>query len=141
MLSPQEIRSDSLPNAEGGNFPTKSIPTPGDISDEDAKLTLEKRITHDGETAGNPENGSVVVGLDKDASQFAVPSKTYSPNARGQLLQSVPDISTRRIPSAPFVVQRIIAHGVAGNDEFILKVRWHGFSSEEDAWEPIRHLP
>ena len=42
------------------------------------------------------------------------------------------DILTRRSPSAPFVVQRIIAHGVAENDEFLLKVRWHGFSSVED---------
>ena len=141
VLSPQEIRSDSLPNAEEGNSPTKSIPTPGDIYDEDAELTPEKRITHDGETEGNAENCPVVVGLDKGASQFAVPSMTYSPNASGRQLQSAPDSSTRRIPSAPFVVQRIIAHGVADNIEFLLKVRWHGFSSEEDTWEPIRHLP
>ena len=116
VLSPQEKRSDSLPNAEDGNFPTKSIPTPGDISDEDTELTPEKRMAHVGETAGNPENGLVVVGLDKDASQFAVLSMTCSPNASGRLLQSVPDMSTRRIPPAPFVVQRIIANGVAGND-------------------------
>ena len=141
VLSPQEKRLDPLPNAEDGNFPTKSIPTPGDISGEDGELTPEKRITHDGGTAGNPENGPVVVVLDKDASQFAVPSMTYSPNASGRQLQSVPDISTRRIPSAPFEVQRIIAHGVADNDEFLLKVRWHGFSSKEDTWEPIQDLP
>ena len=116
VLSPQEIRSDSLPNAVEGNFPTKSIPTPGDIYDEDAELTPEKRITHDGETEGNAENCPVVVGLDKDASQFAVPSMTYSPNASGRQLQSVPDISTRRIPSAPFVVQGITAHGVSDNE-------------------------
>ena len=97
-------------------FPIESIPAPGDISDEGADLTSEKRTTHDGETAGKPENGPVVVGLKKDAPQFAVPSMTYSPNVSGRQLQSVPDISTRRIPSAPFVMQRIIAHGFADND-------------------------
>ena len=122
-LSPQEIQTDSVPNVEDAQFPTESIPATEDISHENAEITPEKRTTHDGKIAGNPGNGPVVGGLDKDASQFAVRSMTYSPNASSRQLQSVPDISSRRILSAPFVVQRIIAHGVADNDEFLVKVR------------------
>ena len=131
---------DLRPNAEDADFLTKSIPAPGDISVEDTEITAERRTSHDGDTPGISENGPVFIGLDKDASQFAVSSMTCSPNASRQL-QSDTDILTRRILSVPFMVQRIIAHGVADNDEFLLKVRWHGVSSEEETGEPFRHLP
>jgi hypothetical protein len=41
-----------------------------------------------------------------------------------------------------YVIDRLISHARDENDrEWIIRVRWAGFSAEEDTWEPVRNLP
>ena len=39
-----------------------------------------------------------------------------------------------------FQVEKIVDHGINNDDEYELKVRWDGFTREDDTWELARNL-
>ena len=39
-----------------------------------------------------------------------------------------------------FQVEKIVDHGINDDDEYELKVRWDGFTSKDDTWEPAQSL-
>ena len=39
-----------------------------------------------------------------------------------------------------FQVEKIVDHGINDDDEYELKVRWDGYTSKDDTWEPARSL-
>jgi hypothetical protein len=61
-------------------------------------------------------------------------------------------MQTRFRPSAPaqpspdenpyeeFVIERL-SHGVNDDGNVVMRVRWFGFGSDDDAWEPFTYLP
>jgi hypothetical protein len=65
----------------------------------------------------------------------------------------LPEMQDRSRPSAPappspdenpydeFVIERLLSHGVDDDDNVVMRVRWFGFGSDNDTWEPITHLP
>jgi hypothetical protein len=64
----------------------------------------------------------------------------------------LPEMQVRFRPSAPappspdenpyeeFVVERLLSHGVDDDRNVVMRVRWFGFGSDNDIWEPITHL-
>jgi hypothetical protein len=40
-----------------------------------------------------------------------------------------------------YVIDRIVSHGRAEDDEQIARVRWAGYDSNDDTWELTRNLP
>jgi Chromo (CHRromatin Organisation MOdifier) domain len=65
----------------------------------------------------------------------------------------LPEMQVRSLPSAPappspdenpyeeFVIERLLSHDVDDDGNVVMRVRWFGFGSEDDTWEPITHLP
>jgi Chromo (CHRromatin Organisation MOdifier) domain len=65
----------------------------------------------------------------------------------------LPEMQSRSRPSAPsppspdenpyeeFVIERLLSHGVDDDGIVVMRVRWFGFGSDDDTWEPITHLP
>ena len=39
-----------------------------------------------------------------------------------------------------FQVEKIVDYGITDDDEYVLKVRWEGFTSKDDSWEPAKNL-
>jgi Chromo (CHRromatin Organisation MOdifier) domain len=44
-------------------------------------------------------------------------------------------------PYEEFVIERLLFHGVDDDGNVVMRVRWFGFGSDDDTWEPITHLP
>jgi hypothetical protein len=65
----------------------------------------------------------------------------------------LPEMQVRSRPSAPappspdhspyeeFAIERLLSHGVDDDGNVVTRVRWFGFGSVDDTWEPITHLP
>jgi Chromo (CHRromatin Organisation MOdifier) domain len=65
----------------------------------------------------------------------------------------LPEMQVRSRPSAPappspdenpyeeFVIERLLSHGVDDDGKVVMRVRWFGFGSDDDTWEPITHPP
>jgi Chromo (CHRromatin Organisation MOdifier) domain len=39
------------------------------------------------------------------------------------------------------VIERLLSHSVDDDGNVVMRVRWFGFGSDDDTWEPITHLP
>jgi Chromo (CHRromatin Organisation MOdifier) domain len=50
-------------------------------------------------------------------------------------------ISTPRLEETEYVVERILDHSANEEGRKILKIRWAGFTPEDDTWEPIENIP
>jgi Chromo (CHRromatin Organisation MOdifier) domain len=44
-------------------------------------------------------------------------------------------------PYEEFVMERLLSHGVDDDGNVVMRVRWFGFGSDDDTWEPTTHLP
>jgi hypothetical protein len=65
----------------------------------------------------------------------------------------LPEMQVRSRPSAPappspdenpyeeIVIERLLSHGVEDDGNVVMRVRWFGFVSDDDTWEPTTHLP
>jgi Chromo (CHRromatin Organisation MOdifier) domain len=42
-------------------------------------------------------------------------------------------------PYEEFVIERLLSHGVDDDSNIVMRVRWFGFGSDDDTWEPITH--
>ena len=42
---------------------------------------------------------------------------------------------------AEYVIDRVVGHGMSEENEVILRIRWTGYSDEEDTWERASDLP
>jgi Chromo (CHRromatin Organisation MOdifier) domain len=55
-------------------------------------------------------------------------------------------LAPRVEPSSPgegaeYVIDRLVGHGKSPDDEIVLRVRWAGYSDEDDTWEKAEDLP
>jgi hypothetical protein len=44
-------------------------------------------------------------------------------------------------PYEEFVIEPLLSHGVNDDGNVVMQVRWFGFGSDDDTWEPFTHLP
>jgi Chromo (CHRromatin Organisation MOdifier) domain len=47
----------------------------------------------------------------------------------------------KNLSSDEFVIDRFISHAQADDGSWLIRVRWAGFGSSEDTWEPAANLP
>jgi hypothetical protein len=40
-----------------------------------------------------------------------------------------------------FVIERLISHGEAEDGKKLIRVRWAGYSNNDDTWEPAENIP
>jgi Chromo (CHRromatin Organisation MOdifier) domain len=55
-------------------------------------------------------------------------------------------LSPRAEPNSPeegaeYVIDRLVGHGNSPDDEIAVRVRWAGYSDEDDTWEKAEDLP
>jgi Chromo (CHRromatin Organisation MOdifier) domain len=43
-------------------------------------------------------------------------------------------------PYGEFVIELLLSHGVDDDSNVMMWVRWFGFVSDDDTWEPITHV-
>ena len=66
---------------------------------------------------------------------------TASVNTKPNFTSSATQATTPNLTtSGDFIVDRVVDHDYTVNGELIFRVRWYGYDSCEDTWEPIRHL-
>jgi transposase InsO family protein len=61
---------------------------------------------------------------------------TPTASIRGTQKQKASDLSSNE-----YVINRLISHAQAEDGSWLIRVRWAGFESSEDTWEPIGNLP
>lgn len=69
------------------------------------------------------------------------PGVELVPPTTASSLRGTPRPPAENLSSNEYVIDRLISHERAEDDSWLIRVRWAGFDSSEDTWEPVENLP
>jgi hypothetical protein len=68
------------------------------------------------------------------------PGVELIPHATSSSLRTAKPTAEKALFSDEFVIDRLISHAQADDGSWLIRVRWAGFDSSEDTWEPASNL-
>jgi transposase InsO family protein len=69
------------------------------------------------------------------------PGLELIPNANASSLRPIQRITAENLSSDEYVIDRLISHAQDDDGAWLVRVRWAGFDSSDDTWEPAVNLP
>jgi transposase InsO family protein len=69
------------------------------------------------------------------------PGVELVPQTTSSSLRGTTGPPAENLSSNEYVIDRLISHERAEDDSWLIRVRWAGFDSSEDTWEPVENLP